>query len=833
MLVAALAALFGATSASAVAPTITSTSASAVTTKTAVLEATINPGGEATTYHFEYGLADCSSSSCASAPVPDGNVGAGSSPVEVFREIGGLAPDTTYHYRVVATNGSGAIAGPDKTITTFSPPILDTSCPNQAFRVGASARLPDCRAYEMVSPVDKGGIGIATLGIEVSKRSAYTQSTPGGGRITYSSARAFADQPTQLWSNQYLATRTAAGWNTHGLNPPRPEGAQTDIFPYPTALGTDKAFKAFSEDLSYAWLEDAAKPKLSPDALENFPSLYRRDNKTETYDALTQVAPTISPGPERLGISFQGMSDDGSHAVFVAESPLTPNAAPSTKKQLYEFSNGELHLVSVLPDGTANTVGAVAGSELGGFTERTDPLDKAVSADGSRIFWTSQTHPFDGTVYLRENPDQAQSALDGGDNCTEPAKACTIPISTLVTPGGALFWTASTDGAEVLISAGTPSRPLYTIDVETETPTLVAGEVKGVLGASDDLSYIYFISEEELAPGGVAGAENLYLSHNGAKTFIANVDNNTPPTANRDVDIGDPNPQRHWSRVTPDGRHIAFMSSQSLTGYDNTDAANGFPDFEVFTYDADSEQLTCASCNPSGARPLGKPLQEPISLGNHPISLAPIEGGGNAWAAAWLPTAEDPFHTPRALSDDGNRVFFNSFDALVAQDTNGQQDVYQWEAQGTGGCQRVGGCIDLISTGESPEKSEFVDASANGGTVFFETSSSIDPADPGLIDIYAARAGGGFQPPPAAPTPCFGDACQSVPAAPNDPTPASAGFRGQGDPAPRKPRRKNCRARNRKADKGAKQGKRKRGAKQGKRKKGAKRCSRGKRRAVR
>ena len=119
--------------------------------------------------------------------------------------------------------------------------------------------------------------------------------------------------------------------------------------------------------------------------------------------------------------------------------------------------------------------------------------------------------------------------------------------------------------------------------------------------------------------------------------------------------------------------------------------------------------------------------------------------------AAHLPLPQSSLYPGRPLSDDGNRLFFEAFDALAPQDTNGVGDVYEWEAQGSGSCQKAGGCISLISTGKSPEESKFVDASANGDDVFISTDSSLLPQDPGLIDIYDAHANGGFPPPPGPP----------------------------------------------------------------------------------
>jgi len=227
------------------------------------------------------------------------------------------------------------------------------------------------------------------------------------------------------------------------------------------------------------------------------------------------------------------------------------------------------------------------------------------------------------------------------------------------------------------------------------------------------------------------------------------------------------------------------MSTRSLTGYDNTDRVNGKADSEVYTYDADNGQLTCVSCNPSRARPVGRQLPSPYAAN----FFAPTD----LWAAAWLPTWESQLYASHTLSDDGTRLFFNSVDALLPQDTNGVQDVYEWEADGSGGCEKTVGCLSLISTGQGPRESELVDASPSGDDIFFRTASSIDSRDPGLVDIYDARVNGGFSQ-LADPTSCVGDACQSPPEPPSDPTPSSASFHGAGNPPARHARR-SCRSR--------------------------------------
>ena len=242
-----------------------------------------------------------------------------------------------------------------------------------------------------------------------------------------------------------------------------------------------------------------------------------------------------------------------------------------------------------------------------------------------------------------------------------------------------------------------------------------------------------------------------------------------------------PFPVNRSSRVSADGGQAVFMSESSelaeeVAGYDNTDAVSGEADAEVYLYDAKEEELHCVSCNPSGARPQGTPLKK---------------DNEKAWTAASIRGWETQWYPTRVLAEGGEKLFFNSFEALVARDTNGKQDVYEWErADSKKECEELGaerfapaegGCLSLISSGQSSTDSELVDSSADGRDVFFSTDSSLVPQDYGLVDIYDAREGGGF-PPPEPPRPeCEGEACQSPPAPPREQTPASLGFEGQGN----------------------------------------------------
>jgi hypothetical protein len=157
-----------------------------------------------------------------------------------------------------------------------------------------------------------------------------------------------------------------------------------------------------------------------------------------------------------------------------------------------------------------------------------------------------------------------------------------------------------------------------------------------------------------------------------------------------------------------------------------------------------------------------------------PLGASTISGAirnGSALAA----------YKPRNLTADGNRLYFDSFDALAPQDSNNDRDVYQWEAQGVGSCATPGGCVNLISSGRSEEGASFVDASADGSDVFFTTDDSLVLSDPGSVDLYDARVGGGFPVAPV-PIPCLGDSCQPLPGEPEDPTPGTLLVKPQGNP---------------------------------------------------
>lgn len=738
---AAVALLFGATSALAASPpAVEDESVTNVSSTSATLKATINPEEAAMTYRFEYGT---TTSYGASAPIKEVEIAPGATGFEVETHIQGLSPLTTYHFRVVASNSEGVEHGSDMTFKTEG--------------LGGPLTLLDGRQWEMVTPPNKHG---ALIEAGRDEGGAIQAAADGSGIVYYASAPVTGEEEGSRSpeATSVLSRREPAGWSTEDLSVRHDE-------PNNVKVGNGTEYKDFSTELSLGVFVPHDFMKLTPETTEWTP--YLRDAATKALVPLV-TAGNVPPGTEfsaktRSGGSenllFEGASPDLSHIVLSSEVPLTEGASGYG---MYEWVSGRLQLVSILPG--AGETQATGESYLGDSQFGRGRDIHAVSDDGSRIVFHGGNH-----LYLRDIALRQTLQLDTGG--TQDPR----------------FWAATPDGTKVIFTDASVLAPgavegrsnLYQCSVEMvagnlacELTDLAPGfSVSGVIGASEDGSYVYFGTE-----GG-----DFYLAHAGSVSAVAA---NIAFSASYFGDFGE-----LTARVSPNGRYLAFVSTTSLTGYDNRDAASGLPDTEVYLYDATSGSLACISCNPTGARPSGFKVE----FGKKTLVNARGTYGSNAWLSGTLPgwittsTGGEALHQPRYLSDSG-RVFFNSTEALVPQDVNGLEDVYEYEPKGVGTCATAGGCVNLISSGESQEESVFMDASESGADAFFVTSKPLVEADQDhAIDMYDAHACSAEAPcirQPASSPPCeSSDGCKGAPSA--QPAvfgpPASATFSGEGN----------------------------------------------------
>jgi DNA-binding beta-propeller fold protein YncE len=712
----------------------------------AMLNTQINPLGHATSYVFQYGTENCGEQpgSCTTLPNPPGNIGSGETGVTASVRLAGLKPATTYHYRVVASNSLGTTDGTEQVFTTQEAEHPFT--------------LADGRAWEMVSPPDKHGAPIEAL----TKEGGLALAAEDGDSITYVADGSIAEEPEGNRSpemQQVLSTRTSEGWSSQDIATPniRAEGIAT---------GSAPEYRFFSPDLSLALVEPAGRepPLLSPEATQN--TMYLRDNATDTY--LPLVTGANAPPGTSFGehLRFLGATPDLSHVVFHSTVALTQSPSGAG---LYEWSGGRLTLVSLLPGGA--TLGHEP--ELGYY----NVAARAISNDGSRvIFTTPSSEAFRGHLYMRDTLGEGQTIqLDAAQGVPEP-----------VGGGSAQFQTASSDGSRVFftdkqrLTADSTAEPaegeaakadLYECEVVEAAGKLTChlkdltvdhseGEhaaVQGLLfGASEDGGSVYLVAQGVLAENengnretAQAGKDNLYALQetNGEwKTgFIAQLSNEDAPEweGGKLADTA-----FLTARVSPNGRYLAFMSAASPTGYDNIDQRSGKQDEEVYLYDSETHALSCASCNPTGARPSG--VLDTLEAGEGVGLLVDrrkiwAELGHEHWLAGSIPgwtaqSDETALFQSRYLSDSG-RLFFDSPDHLVPQAKNGKENVYEYEPAGVGSCQSPSGaCLSLMSSGSSDRESAFLEATPSGDDVFFLTAAQLVPQDTDTaFDVYDAR----------------------------------------------------------------------------------------------
>jgi hypothetical protein len=781
-----------------------STSATSVATESAKLNAAIDPTGSDTHYFFRFGTAPCSSGPevCAAlAPKPPGtDIGAGFGDQAASVELRSLSPSTSYYFVVVAENAFGKVEGEEEgKFTTVAENTLE-------------AALPDGRAWELVSPADKRGVAVEPLSHEGGLIQAAAS---GRGFAFIASAPVGEEEPAGNRApepSQLIASRTSAGaWSTHNITTP-------NLAAQGISANTRREYQFFSSDLQLGAVYPV-EPLSSTETTEPVTGLplYLRNTScsgSHCYQPLENGSLT-HPGEDVLLAATNDLKHVGKSS---------PNGLFEWSAEESEPGEGHMRLVSVLPNGETATKGVGIGAPRFASFEG---ARRAISQDGSRVVWAQQesTGALGGAQRLYQTEFAHGAATS--TQIDEPNEEAGLAAPTLVP--GAVYGTASTSGDRVFFTDD--QRLTTTASKESEasgdlyvyepakpagerltdlTPPLDAGGSaaveSGLIGASEDGSYVYFVANGVLSEGasqggcifgGVRSAKcNLYVVHNnGAEwekpKFIARLSNEDTPDWTAETK-GRLNYRlvEMTSRVSPNGRFLAFMSAQRLTGYNNLDANSGEPDEEVFLYDASANsgtgQVFCASCNPTGAQPVGvHDVQESGEgrgllvdrIGNW--STETEETANAHWLAASVPgytnlDDRETFYQSRYLSNEG-RLFFNAADSLVGQDVNGKEDVYEYEPTDTGNCSTdntVGGCVALISSGKSVNESTFLDASENGNDVFFLTSERLVPALDGdtAFDIYDARIcnGSGAEeacPPTAlAPAqPCHGEECRAAP----------------------------------------------------------------------
>jgi hypothetical protein len=728
----------------------------------AVAVAVTQAGGEAydAHYHFDYervqeGVAPFTQATATASL----DAGSGGTPKVVGVDVPGLQPGASYRYRLVATStspGNPVVAGGEQTVRVPTPaPAAPVSCANQALRTGASANLPDCRAYEQLTPADKEG---------TQEPFDYSTYIKGGALAGESGEQLVLEAEAVNWGHgataghgPYFFSRSPGGWlmTAAGIEPEAgvrefsPQVFDPNVTRFGFSSGFRTAPKVLSEDLEF-----------------------RVGSPGGPYTTVASVPRKQVAGK---GEGWVAASADFSRLILQVEDRnlVEPATTTVTGADLYEYSGGELRQVNV----GVGTCGAriARGAEPAGVTSSAH----SVSADGSRVFFEAV-----------------------------PGSSCANPLHLYMRVGGAQtvdlgagrFLAANQAGSQVLLERVTgEAHELFLYETENATSahllTLTQPFDSSInIHVSTDLSAIYFSTPEALtteAPAMPFGSLDVYRYDvpGRALRFLFEV----KPPNKEDSQFGG-----GIQAVSPDGRY-AYLELEELAGVPGgakalrRDGAQGpWLSTQVYRYDSAENVVECVSCA-STFDPEPR-LKAFLETADHAV---PANGG--------LPT-----ETP--VSADGNYAFFTTPAALVREDVDGDipppsfgeaasvegqfksiatsasSDVYEWRRDGVSGCVQLQGCLALITNGRGGHFNLLLGTADDGRDVFIYTYSQLVPQDRDAAgDIYDVRIGGGFPPPPPAPVECEADFCSTPAGAPNDATPSSFTFSGAGNllqPAP-------------------------------------------------
>ncbi len=702
------------------APVLSNVGAIQIQDTSARVAFTVDPKHSPTGYVIQYGTTPALGSS--TAPL---DIGAGNGPQTVSQVVDGLSPDTSYYYRVVATNLTATTTSSSKTLHTRAtpfPPAGPGNCSNEGLRQAQqSTYLPDCRAYEMVTPPDKNN---ADVDKTIFLQGPLAGLSSGGDRVAFCSEALFGERPAAFpeFCGAYLSQRGAGGWTT------------THPLPYYCELnqGTDAGHVTgfnhltLSPNFDYGALEQpeggqgCALPPLDP-AAPSQTNLYRQDLSgaladSSTYNLLSPKLASATPA------QFRGASDDFSHVVFISEANETDppdSPAPGHFWKLYEWvkqgedgcaqAGGCISLVSRDTGNAPFTTPSVLATVLvDGFSPPT-PGPGAVSADGERLYFLQNVaDSVNSGGVVCENSDCHLYMREGGTTTYRVSTSeCTVNCGVDDSADGfewassrgdvALFkscakLTNASSPADSCGGTGGPSTKLYRWDenaapghrlvdlsIDNEPGDGVQPGVQAVIGAStrEDLpasdnraagNTVYFVAAGQIVPGASPAASNAVKLYRWQwNDGNPSVDYLTTLSDTNDVPTSDHlNWSHRFTRVTPDGRYLLINSVRQIDPVADQDS-----DRDIYRWSADAG-WTCISCQPPGVPSAGGAVSSNGQGGPSTGDWTSVAGEGlalNTQLGGFVQLSA--VGRPISMSDDGQRIFFDAPDELVPQDIDG------------------------------------------------------------------------------------------------------------------------------------------------------------------
>jgi hypothetical protein len=704
--------------------------------------------GYDTHYHFEYvserSFAEHVWAQAVQSPEEDAGLGE-----TVGYDLPALTGGETYRYRLIAQSdapGTGPVESAEATLTVPVPASVGSeSCPNEAFRTGESAHLPDCRAYEMLTPAEKEGAQELYHYGAFSTSNQVLVGEDGEHLLLEAYVTAYRKGPF-AGQSPYLFSREPGAWSMiAGLAQP-----EAGVYRYTPQV--------YSSDLTQMALV----------------SEYQTSGASKSADVEYKLGPvggrysTVVSVPrqyEEAGLSGAGwVAGDPSLSKLVLETPdhelLGEETGTKSGSDLYEYtlSGGLAQLNVTEPGVTIGSCGAqiVRGSENGESEQvGTASSQHSVSADGSRVFFEA----------------------DPGKKCgLEPANLyMRVNGSETVTIGAYAFLAANAEGTQLLLrSDSTGEAVLYDTESQVPTPLPQSSGMRPTDGlvVSSDLTDAYY---------GENGLLHRYDIQAGVNEALFQASSSGG----------------HFElSVTPDGRFVYFKGAVAGLPGNGTykeGPEKGETAEQLYRYDSEEHVVECVSC----ASSFDPEPREPAFLNtstsrpqiNGGVQLDSSVSGDGDYAFFTTPAAlvsedNDGELSPESVSDHTGGLENGEYED-VGQQTSPSSDIYEWRANGVHGCAQLSGCVALITAGHGGLESLLLGSADEGQDVFIYTHEKLVPQDQDVSgNIYDVRVDGGSPPPPPRPTECEGDACSAPPSPPNDVTPASLTFTGVGNVLP-------------------------------------------------
>lgn len=627
-------------------------------------------------------------------------------------------------------------------------------CPNEEYRVGRSASLPDCRAYELVTPTDLGRTQDLTFVGDLE----HALAAGSGEALALDSLVPLGPNPSSIGA-RVVFSRIATGWVMKSVVPSGASEHEIEM-------------KLFSPDLSrvaFAW-------ETALNAVDRSPNIMLEAGPIDgPYSPVANVPREDADG----GTELAGASTDFSNVFFdsvdhglTLSSPLEETAAKETDEgalNLYEWSAGHLQLVNARMNGSlVNPCGARLGAPSSGGVGSNETVN-SVSQDGSTVFFTAPANFHASPSGPCDEAENLYTRVNGG----EPIEVSAPEPGVHPKMRAVRYNYATSDGTKVFFNTETALTRETTKEEDEEK---IEEEENG--GRVRNKLFEYYVEEPEgdrlrriatdvprqVGEGiGQSELEGFFFSENGAIVYefldagpIEEIYRDETDTGERTLVASPFVPGNTGARsyVTPSGEYLLFSADL----YENSHE-------ELFRYDHADGSVMCVTCGANGTPELGE-------------ELGGFEGVKTIFT-------DDDTPALAQITENGQEVFFESTARLVSQDTNSTSlsgtDVYEWEADGSGGCAVSQGCTYLISVGETSGPSYLLGMSSDGRDVFLTSSTELVPyATPEFTNIYDARVDGGF-PLLRRASPCL--SCQGVGSHPPLFNPgASLTFAGAGNP---------------------------------------------------